>query len=305
MASAQTIGTWSHGVLRQLRQTSSAKQVHTNKTVEFLEGQMRTLKLVVAALAIASLAAQAAPNDDTAAEGELARKLQNPVANLISVPLQNNWDFGIGPAGAMRYTGNIQPVIPVSLNSNFNLIIRAIVPVVYAASPVVGGTDVSGMGDVVQSFFLSPKDPVGGWILGGGPAFLWPTATDKALGSGRWGAGPTIVALRQQNGWTYGALANHIWSYAGWTNQNVSATFIQPFVSFTSKTFTTFGLSTESTYDWERSQWTVPFNASVSQLLKLGMQPIQFSLGARYYAEKPSGGPNWGLRFTITLLFPK
>ncbi|MDQ3775630.1 MAG: transporter, partial [Pseudomonadota bacterium] len=86
---------------------------------------------------------------------------------------------------------------------------------------------------------------------------------------------------------------------------DVNATFLQPFVSYTTKTFTTFGLNTESTYDWENNQWTAPLNLQVSQLLKLGKQPIQLTLGGRYYAEKPEGGPDWGLRFVITFLFPK
>lgn len=236
---------------------------------------------------------------------ELAKKLQNPVASLISVPIQNNWDFGIGPADAMRYTANVQPVIPFSLNKDWKLITRTIVPVIYAESPVKGGDSTYGLGDITQSFFFSPKEPVGGWILAAGPVLLWPSATDSALGSGKWGAGPTALALQQKNGWTYGVLANHIWSYAGWGDNEVNATFVQPFVSFTTKTFTTFGINTESTYDWDNSQWTVPLNAQVSQLLKIGRQPVQFSLGARYYAEKPDGGPQWGLRFSVTFLFPK
>jgi hypothetical protein len=192
-----------------------------------------------------------AAGDEKANTAELAKKLQNPVANLISVPIQNNWDFGIGPEHARRYTVNIQPVIPISLTKDWNLITRTILPVIYAESPVAGGRDASGLGDTVQSFFLSPKEPVGGWVLGGGPVFLWPTATDSALGSGQWGAGPTVVALRQEHGWTYGALANHIWSYAGWGDRDVSATFLQPFVSYTTKTFITLTLNTESTYDWD------------------------------------------------------
>jgi hypothetical protein len=268
---------------------------------------LKTRIVVATALLFATTAvSHGALADDQAAEAELAQKLQNPVANLISVPLQNNWDFGIGPAHAMRYTGNLQPVIPITLGDNWNLITRTIIPLIYAESPVAGGPDVSGVGDITQSFFLSPNSTVGGWILGVGPVFLWPTSSNPpALGSGKWGAGPTIVALRQVRGWTYGALANHIWSYAGWRDQSIDATYILPFVSFTTRTFTTFGLSTESTYDWERSQWTVPFNASISQLLKLGDQPIQLSLGARYYAENPRGGPGWGLRFTFTVLLPK
>ena len=246
-----------------------------------------------------------AGDDEQAKEAELAKKLQNPVANLVSVPIQNNWDFGIGPASAMRYTANIQPVVPVTLTEDWNLITRTIVPVIYAESPTAGGRDAWGLGDITQSFFLSPKDPVGGWILGGGPVFLWPTATDSLLGSGKWGAGPSVVALRQEHGFTYGVLANQIWSYAGWGPQNVNATFLQPFVGYTTKTFTTLTLNTESTYDWTAGQWTVPVNIMLQQLLKIGGQPIAFQLGYRYYAQRPLGGPDWGLRFNVTFLFPK
>jgi hypothetical protein len=238
-------------------------------------------------------------------EAELAKKLQNPIANLISVPVQNNWDFGIGSEDAMRYLVNIQPVIPFSLSKDWNLITRTIMPVIYAESPVAGFGDKYGLGDILQSFFFSPKEPVGGWLLGGGPVLLYPSATDSALGSGKWGAGPTIVVLQQQKGWTYGGLVNHVWSYVGWGDQDVNATFLQPFVSYTTKTQTTFGFNTESTYDWENSQWTVPMNATVSQLLKIGAQTIQLQLGGRYYAERPDGGPDWGLRFAVTFLFPK
>ena len=264
-----------------------------------------TLTTLALALSTAALFAQDAATDDKAQSAELAKKLQNPVASLISVPIQNNWDFGIGPADAMRYTANIQPVIPLTLTEDWNLITRTILPVIYAESPVAGGRDASGLGDVVQSFFLSPNEPVGGWILGGGPVFLWPTATDSALGSGKWGAGPTIVALRQEHGFTYGALVNQIWSYAGWGPQNVNATFLQPFVAYTTKTYTTFGFNTESSYNWTANQWSVPLNLTVQQVLKIGKQPIAFQLGYRYYADGPRGGPDWGLRFTVTLLFPK
>src|SRR5664279_241780 len=126
--------------------------------------------LLAAALASAlafttTLVAQDAATDDKAAAAELAKKLSNPVASLISVPIQNNWDFGIGSANAMRYTANIQPVIPFSISEDWNLITRTIVPVIYAESPIVGGADKSGLGDAVQSLFVSPKAPVGGWIL--------------------------------------------------------------------------------------------------------------------------------------------
>jgi hypothetical protein len=266
-----------------------------------------------------TLFAQDAEADAKAAAAELAKKLANPVASLISVPIQNNWDFGIGPANAMRYTANIQPVIPFSLGTNWNLITRTIIPVIYAESPIKGGTAQSGLGDIVHSLWLSPKAPTSsGWIWGAGMVLLYPSGTD-GLSSHHWGAGPTALVLKQQNGWTYGALVNHIWSYAqtgghgtsdagdasDGSDAGIRATFLQPFVSYSTKTFTTFGLNTESTYDWSHSQWSVPLNASVSQLVKLGGKPVQFALGAKYYAEGPSGGPDWGMRFTVTFLFPK
>jgi len=239
-------------------------------------------------------------------QAELAKKLNNPVAALISVPIQNNWDFGIGPADAMKYTANIQPVIPVSVSENWNVIIRTILPVIYAESPTGGGST-SGLGDTTQSFFLSPKQPTsGGWVWGAGPVFYWPTSTDDVLGPGKVGAGPTAVLLKQDHGWTYGVLANHIWSFAGQSDTpDINSTFLQPFLGYTTKTYTTFMLNTESSYDWENEQWTVPLNLMVAQLMKIGKMPVQFQVGGRYYAERPFGGPDWGLRFAVTLLFPK
>jgi hypothetical protein len=237
--------------------------------------------LLLLALAVPALASES--------DEELAKKTQNPIAALISVPLQSNWDFGIGPADATKYT----------------LILRTIVPVISMESPVPGGDSKSGLGDIVQSFFFSPVQPVDGWIVGAGPVFLYPTGA-QAFSAKKTGAGPTAVALKQQSGWTYGMLANHIWSFAGPSDrQDVNATFLQPFLSFTTKTYTTLGVNTESTYDWVNSQWTVPINLTITQMLKVGGQPLTLQAGYRYYADAPDGGPDWGLRFTFTLLFPK
>jgi hypothetical protein len=262
----------------------------------------RLLSSLLGCLAVIGSSTLHAADDDA----ELAKKLSNPVASLISVPLQSNWDFGIGVNDATRFTMNVQPVIPLSLNDDWNLIIRTIIPVIDAESPAPGIGSASGLGDINQSFFFSPKQPTaGGWILGAGPVVLWPSATDDLLGSGKWGAGPTALALKQTGGWTYGILANHLWSYAGEGDRaDVNATFVQPFVSFTTKTKTTFGLNAESSYDWNRSQWSVPLNLTVGQLFKVGGQPMQFTVGGRYYAEGPEGGPEWGVRAVLTLLFP-
>ena len=250
--------------------------------------------------AVASGGGGSTGDDQANQEAELAKKLQNPVASLISVPIQNNWDFGIGPAHAMKYTANIQPVVPLSISDDWNLIIRTIMPVIYLEAlsdnpkaPASLRESHSGLGDITQSFFFSPKAPVGGWI------------TDSALGASQWGAGPTIVVLQQKNGFTYGALANHIWSFTGWGNQEINSTFMQPFVSYTTKTYTTFTVNSETTYNWATHESTAPMNFMVQQLVKIGKQPIALQLGYRYYVEKPSGGPDWGLRFAITFLFPK
>jgi hypothetical protein len=248
-----------------------------------------------------------AADDDKAKAAELAKELQNPIAKLISVPIQNNFDFGAGPAGdGFQYKVNVQPVVPITLSDDWNLITRTILPIVYQEN-IVGTSSQSGLADTTESLFFSPTKPApGGWIWGAGPAFLLPTATDDLLGAEKWGAGPTAVVLKQQEGWTYGALANHIWSFAGESDRaEVNATFLQPFLAYTTKTFTSFTINTESTYDWEGHQWTVPVNVMVQQLLKIGKQPVAFQLGYRYYAEKPDGGPDWGLRFAITFLFPK
>jgi hypothetical protein len=147
---------------------------------------------------------------------------------------------------------NLQPVIPVSLNTNWTLINRVIVPFIHQDDVIAEGSSETGLGDTTASFFFSPAKPgIGGLIRGVGPAFLFPTATDDLLGTEKWGAGPTGVFLWQKHGWTYGALVNHIWSFAGENDRPaLSQTFLQPFLSYATKTKTTLSLNSESTYDW-------------------------------------------------------
>ena len=244
--------------------------------------------------------------DDAA---ELAKKLANPVASLISVPIQANYDQNIGPdeEGSV-WRVNIQPVIPVSLNDDWNLISRTILPVIDQEDVPVEGSGESGIGDVLQSFFFSPKAPgERGWIWGAGPVALLPTGSEDALSNEKWGAGPTAVGLKQVGPWTYGALVNHVWSFAGEDDRDdVNATFIQPFLTYITKTKTTFALNTETTYDWEAEEWSVPINCNVLQLLKIGPQIIQVGVGARYWADGPeNAADDWGFRTQLTFLFPK
>jgi hypothetical protein len=238
---------------------------------------------------------------------DIAKKLNNPVASLISVPLQNNFDFGGGPNNnGFQYKLNVQPVIPFSLSDNWNLISRTILPYIYQ-SDRIGTSSQSGLGDTTESLFFSPKNPTsGGLIWGVGPDLYFPTATMTVLGAQKWGAGPTGLLLWQKHGWTYGGLANQIWSFAGNSHrQNINSLYLQPFLVYTTKSHTSFGANMEDTYDWENHQWTVPINGFVSQLVKIGKLPVLFQFGGRYYADKPAQGPHWGLRFTITFVFPK
>ncbi|MGA0845055.1 MAG: transporter [Luteolibacter sp.] len=244
-------------------------------------------------------------NQIHANDADLAQQLSNPVADLISLPIQSNYDFGIGPGDGSKWTTNIQPVIPFELNEQWNLISRTIVPVVDQNGITSdGSTNAFGLSDTLQSFFFSPasSEPIWGF----GPVFLIPTASDSLLGIEKWGVGPTAVLLEQQGPWTYGALANHLWDVAGDSSRgSLNTTFLQPFVSYTTPMATTFTLNLESSYNWQQNQWILPTNLIFSQLVKFGSQPLSIFAGVRYYAEKPSSGPEWGLRLGLTFLFPK
>jgi hypothetical protein len=241
----------------------------------------------------------------------LAKQLSNPVANLISVPFQFNYDARIGrnDEGRRAYM-NVQPVIPFTLNPDWNVISRTVLPTIAQWDLAPGLGRQFGLGDTVQSLFMSPTTPgPSGIIWGIGPVALLPTATDDLLGAGRWGTGPTAVLLKQTGPWTIGALGNHIWSVGGGTRggtDTISTTFMQPFISYTTTDAWTFSLNSESTYDWANEKLTVPVNAVVAKLIKVGEQPVSLSVGLRYYVLSPDAGPKGlGVRAGITLLFPK
>lgn len=239
---------------------------------------------------------------ETAAE--LAKKLSNPIAAMISVPFQYNYTSGFGTADGNQSVLNIQPVIPISLNEDWNLISRTILPIVGQNDVFGRSGNQFGLGDTTESLWLSPKAPTaGGVIWGAGPIVYLPTATDSRLGAGKWGAGPTAVALKQSGHWTYGGLANHIWSFDN--ADTINSTFVQPFISYSTPTAWTFALNTESSYNWNSSEWSAPVNVSISKLVHFGKQPVQFQLGTGYYVASSTGGPEgWKARFQVTFLFP-
>lgn len=259
--------------------------------------------ITIVAVAAACLPAQAQDSAD-----ELAKQLSNPVASLISVPLQYNADFNIGSEDGTKQLLNVQPVIPTSHSDDWNLITRVIVPVVHQDDVLGNSGSQSGLGDTTPTLFFSPKAPTsGGWIWGVGPVFLLPTATDDLLGAEKWGVGPSALALKQTaGGWTYGALANHIWSVAGEdARADVSATFLQPFLAKQLSGGRTLSFNLESSYDWKGETWNVPVNIGYSKVTKWGGQMLSLAGGVRYYLETPGDGPDWGVRFTLTLLYPE
>ncbi len=240
---------------------------------------------------------------------ELAKELVNPVSSLISVPFQFNYDSNIGANDkGERFLLNIQPVLPFSLNENWNLISRTIVPVISQDDVVLGEGSQFGVGDIVQSFFFSPKKPTkSGWIWGAGPVFVLPTASDDLLGADKWAGGITGVVFKQKGPWSYGVLVNHVWSLAGDDKRpDYSSSYMQPFLSYTTETATTFSINTEATYEWKSSQSSIPVSVSISHIFKIGKQLVNIGGGIRYWAKSADNGPEgWGARFNIVLLFPK
>jgi len=246
-----------------------------------------------------------AQNVSGGGSAELAQELTNPIADLITIPIQTTWDRNIGPRDdGWKLQTNIQPVIPFEVNADWNLVTRTIVPLIYQDDIAPHAGSQFGAGDINLSLFFSPKKPAAGKIIwGAGPVLLLPTATDDLLGAEKWGAGPAAVALTMIGPWTIGALANHVWSYAGENDrQDISSTFLQPFVAFTTPSAWTVSLQTESTYNWKTEKWSVPVTMALSKLVRWGKVPLSLQGGIGYWAESPNSGPE-GFRFRLQANF--
>jgi len=238
----------------------------------------------------------------------LAKAVQNPVASMISLPFQNNVNTGIGPNNETQNILNIQPVWPISLNDDWNLITRTIIPVVSQPNTLTGDGRINGLGDTTFTAFLSPQD-AGDIIWGAGPVFLFPTATDDTLGSDKWGAGISAVVLTMPGRWVIGSLVNNIWSFAGSGKKDVNSFLWQYFVNYNFDDGWYLTSAPIITANWEADndhRWTVPFGGGIGKVFKVGKQPLNAQISAYRNVITPDDyGADWQFRVQLQFLFPK
>ncbi len=243
---------------------------------------------------------------------ELAKAAQNPLASMISLPFQNNTNYHVGPKRDTQNVLNIQPVYPVSLNTDWNLITRTIVPLISQPGSGFGTDRTNGLGNVQFSAFLSPAVSEG-WVWGVGPIIQAPTATSDRLGTNsRWGLGPTAVALRlsKTSPFVYGALVNNVQSVGGGSGPDFNQMLIQPFVNynFPQHPGRYLSFSPVITANWKAhgdERWTVPIGLGIGQIFRIGQLPINAQVGAYKNIERPTGASDWTLRLQVQLMFPK
>lgn len=267
---------------------------------------MPTLRAVAAVAwgALASAAAAAPSAED------LVKLAQNPVGNLISVPFQNNTNLNVGPQEKTQNILNIQPVVPIEVNADWNVITRTIVPVISQPAFFPGDDRTNGIGATQFSAFLSPAQPKGGVIWGAGLIAQLPTTSDSALGSYRWGLGPTFVVLHldPKSPWVYGVLVNNVWSVGGDSGSPYSNFVLQPFLNYNLPGGSYLTTSPVITANWKADsseRWTVPIGGGVGRIFHLGKLPVNAQVGAYYNVERPRYAADWQIRAQVQLMFPK
>jgi hypothetical protein len=238
-------------------------------------------------------------------EEDLAKLTQNPVGKLVSLPLQSNFNFGVGPREVTRYVLNVQPLIPISLSNDWNLVTRTIIPIVNQPSLADGVPSAFGLGDINPTFFFSPAKP-SKFNWGFGPTFTFPTGTDPALTSGEFTAGPAFVGVYADGPYVGGVLINQQWSFAGWGNY-VSRFFVQPFINYNLPHGLYLVSSPIITAHWtaqDHNVWLVPLGGGVGKIVEFGKLPVNIQLQAFANVVRPDAGAAWMIRFQIQFLFP-
>lgn len=241
---------------------------------------------------------------------ELAKISQNPVGNMVSVPLQNNTNFNTGPLDGTQNVLNIEPVIPININSDWNVITRTIVPVITQPGYVPGQDSSTGLGDIQFTSMLSPANSDNG-IWGLGTIVQLPTNSNNRLGNDNWGLGFSAVKLHLEKGdpWVYGVLINNVWSLSSdQQGGRYSNGLIQPIMNYNFPDGTYLTSVPIITANWEASsgqRWTVPLGGGIGHIFHAGKLPVNAQLSAYYNVVKPDDGPDWQLRAQIQFLFPK
>ena len=228
---------------------------------------------------------------------------------MISLPFQNNTTFNAGSQGETLNVLNIQPVIPVKINDDWNLITRTIVPVISQPGFAPGEDRVNGIGDTQVELFVSPGKP-GKLIWGFGPILQFPTNSNEVLGSDKWGVGPAAVLLKSEGHWLFGVVANNVWSFAGpGSAAPINQMLVQPFVNYNFKDGWYATSSPLITANWKASyddRWTVPLGGGIGKIFKIGDQAMNGQFQAFYNVVSPDNtGGNWTVRLQLQLLFPK
>lgn len=287
-------------------------------------GRALALAVIIGAIGGGPLRAQTAPADPpvrlnagqpppaaTQSASDLAKKLQNPIGDLYSIPFQSNTNFRTGPNRGTQEILNIQPVIPIHLNEDWNIITRTILPLIWQPSfQPLANTVPFGTGPITFSAFLSPAKKEDGWVWGIGPVVQLPTASDPSLGSSVWGAGITGVAVYLKGPWVAGALANNVWSMGGISGRGgtrYNTFLVQPFVNYNFGEGWYVNSAPIITANWlttGNNGWTLPVGGGVGRVVKLdGKLPINLSLSAYYNVLRPDYGSTWQLRTQLTFIF--
>jgi hypothetical protein len=270
---------------------------------------MNSLRSIGYAVAVFGITTLASPYAHAELDAEdLAKIAQNPVGNLISVPFQENVNTNVGPRDGTQNVLNIQPVIPIHITEDWNIITRTILPIISQPGFFPGQDRTNGLGDMQVSAFLSPAKP-GAWIWGVGAVTQLPTHSNSFLGNNNAGLGPSFVVLHLEHGspWVYGVLANNVWSVGNSSSPAFNNGLVQPFLNYN---FTGMYLTTSPiiTVNWEArgsQQWTVPVGGGVGKIFKLGRLPVNTQVGAYYNAVRPDFAGNWNFRLQVQLMFPK
>lgn len=238
---------------------------------------------------------------------DLAKEARNPIADLVNIPLENDFYLNTGENRATAYVLNIQPVIPFHLGGDWNLITRTIIPIASAPALSPGMGAVTGMGDINPTFFIAPKSNAE-WIWGLGPTFTFPTASDRRLGAGEWSAGPAFGLVYSSGPWVIGGIANNQWSFAGWGNGGGNAMSLQPSATYTFNDgwYLTSGPTIAANWDSGTSnRWSLPVGGGFGKAISFDQTSFVFQLQTFYLAQRPQFDPNWQMALTLQLLFPE